>query len=86
MLLLIHVVVAISSLIYSGYVFLSPSRAKINKTYGFIAATLLSGTILAIVSKAALLSVCVSGLLYLGITAVGIYASYKKLAKENVSD
>ena len=86
MLVLLHVVIALSSLIYSGYVFLSPSKYKIYGVYGFIAATLFSGGLLAFVSHAPLLSVCVSGLLYLGVTSVGIIVSYRKLAKESLID
>ena len=82
MLVLLHVSIAISSLIYSGYVFLSPSKAKIYGTYPFMAATIASGTALTIATHAPLLSVCATGLLYLGVTSVGIFAAYKKLAKE----
>ncbi|HEY5549642.1 MAG TPA: hypothetical protein VIK37_00310 [Candidatus Saccharimonadales bacterium] len=86
MLVLLHVSIAISSLIYTGYVFLSPSKARIYGVYGFIAATLISGGVLAFVAHASLLSVCVSGLLYLGIVSIGIVASHKKLAKESAAD
>lgn len=86
MLVLLHVLIAVSSLIYSGYVFLSPSKSKIYGTYAFIAATVASGTALTLVTHASLLSVCMTGLLYLGATSAGIIAAYKKLAKESPLD
>lgn len=81
MLVILHVLIAISSLIYTGYVFLMPSKAKIYGAYAFIAATLTSGTILAFVSHAPLLSVCLTGLFYLGVVTTGVVAAHKKLAK-----
>ena len=86
MLVLLHVLVALSGLIYTGYAFLSPSKAKIYGSYGFIAATLISGGILTYASHSPLLSVCVTGLLYLGIIGAGILAAKRKLSKEPNSD
>ena len=82
MVALLHVIIAVSSLIYTGYVYISPSKAKFYGVYGFIAATLISGAVLTYTAHAPLLSVCTSGLLYLGVVTVGIIASRKKLAKE----
>lgn len=86
MLVAAHVLIAIFSLVYTGYVFLSPSKTKIYGAYGFIAATLISGGILVYVSRAPLLSACLSGLFYLGVVSTGIIASHKKLAKQPTID
>ena len=83
MLVLLHVLIALSSLIYTGYVFFSPSRNKIYGAYGFIAATLISGSILVYVTHANLISACITGLFYLGVVAIGIAASHRKLSKHS---
>jgi hypothetical protein len=83
MLVATHVLIAVSSLIYTGYVFLSPSKSKIYGAYAFIAATLVSGTILTIATHAPLLSACLTGLFYLGVVSTGIIASHKKLARDH---
>jgi hypothetical protein len=86
MLVVLHVGIALASLIYAGYVYLSPSKAKIYGAYALVAATLTSGTALTIATHAALLSVCMTGLLYLGVVSAGIIAAHKKLAKEQILD
>ena len=69
----------------TGNAYISPSKNKIYTACTMIAATLISGTVLAVASHSHLLSVCVSGLLYLGTASVGIVAASKKLARE-ISD
>ena len=86
MLVVAHVIIALSSLIYTGYVFFSPSKTKIYGAYGFIAATLISGGLLVYVTHANLISACVTGLFYLGVVAIGIIATHRKLAKETNFD
>ena len=86
MLLVIHVGVALASLVYTGYVYFSPSKAKLYGAYGLVAATLASGTALVVAVHAPLLSVCMTGLLYLGIVSVGIIAAHRKLSKEQILD
>ena len=86
MLVALHVGIVLASLIYTGYVYLSPSKAKIYGAYGLVAATLASGTALTISTHAPLLSVCMTGLLYLGIVIAGILAAYRRLAKEQILD
>ena len=86
MLVLLHVSIAIASLIYTGYVFLSPSKSKIYGAYGLIAATLISGLALVFVTHAPLLSACLTGLFYLGVVSTGIVAAHKKIAKESAID
>ena len=61
----------------------SPSKAKLNVAYTLMASTLVSGTILVISSKSALLSACVTGLIYTSIVSVGIFAARHKLNTSN---
>jgi hypothetical protein len=82
MLLLTHLVIALSSLIYTTYLYVRPSRAKVKVAYVLVAGTLASGTWLVVGTHAALLSSCISGLVYLGAVTVGLALSARKLAHE----
>lgn len=78
----IHVVIALASVFYSTFLYVSPSKKRLNITYGLVALTLITGTHLVIVSHAAMLSACTTGLIYIGVMLVAIYASRRKLAAQ----
>ncbi len=81
MLVLIHVIIALSSLGLATHLFFSPSRRKFHVSYGLVAATLISGTYLVYTSGAHILQACTTGLLYLGLVFLAIAAARHKLAK-----
>ena len=78
----IHVGIAVASVLYSTVLYMSPSRAKFKFTYGLVGLTLASGTYLVVASHAAMLSSCTTGLIYIGVMFVAIYASHRKLASQ----
>ena len=82
MLLITHVLVALSSIIATGLAYLSPSQRKLRTSYGLVGLTLASGTALVITTHSPLLSSCMTGLAYLGIVTFGIVASQRKFAAE----
>lgn len=82
MILLLHVAIALSSIIFTTYTYIKPSKTKLNTCYGFIAATLASGTYLVISTHSPMLSSCASGLIYITAVSFGIIPARKKLAKE----
>ena len=82
MLVLVHVIIALSGLVSTGISFFSPSKSKINISYALVVATIVSGTALVIIKNANLVSACITGLLYLGVALSGIIAAQRKLAKE----
>ena len=84
MLILIHVILALSSIVSSSYSFIRPSKAKLNLTYGLAVGTLASGSYLVISTSSGLVSACVTGLIYLGIVSLGILGAQRKLANENI--
>ena len=86
MLLVMHVGIALASLVYAGYVYFSPTKARLYGAYGLVAATLASGRALVIAVHAPLLSVCMTGLLYLGVAGAGVFAAHRKLSKEQILD
>lgn len=80
MIVLIHVLIAVSSLIYTAYVYLSPSEAKVRASYGLVGLTLASGTFLVLSKPAHMLQACIIGLFYLGIIVLATVAAREKLA------
>jgi hypothetical protein len=85
MLLVIHVLAALSGIGMSTYSFLSPSLSKIRFSYGLVMLTLASGTVIIIKNHLSILSVCLSGLLYIGFTVSGLVAASHRLAKQEKS-
>lgn len=81
MILLIHILVAVSSLGVTGYAFLAPSKLKLRVSYALVALTLASGTYLVLSTNARMVQACLSGLAYLGFVSAGIAAARLRLAK-----
>lgn len=79
--LLIHVIIAVSSIGFTGYTFLSPSKAKLLTSYIWVGLTLATGSYLVIVTPSHLVSACFTGLIYLGFVMSGIVAIHIKLAR-----
>ena len=84
MILIFHILVALSSLAYTGYVFLSPSKQKLYAAYTLVALTVGSGTILLIQNPGSMRQVCTTGLVYLGCVTISIIAAHYRLARANI--
>lgn len=80
MLLILHIIIALSGLFFTAATFFAPSKAKINAAFGFLAATIASGTALVVVLQASMLRACISGLLYTAVIFLGIYAAQRRLS------
>jgi hypothetical protein len=81
MILLTHILIALGSIVFSAYLFLFPSRAKLYISYAFVALTLISGTALVWTMPSHALSATMSGLTYVGIMSVAIALSRRKVIK-----
>ena len=86
MAILLHVIIAIVSILFSGSVFLFPSRGKFYVSYVFIAGTIVSGTFLIITMPAHMVQSCMTGLIYLGVVSTLTVFAHKKLAAQERSD
>jgi hypothetical protein len=84
MFVLLHVVIALSSVAYTTYLFLAPSKLKFYVSYGLIGMTLASGTYLVITTHSPLLSSCEAGLAYLGVVLCGLIAARHRLVSNRV--
>lgn len=79
MLIFTHVIIALTSIAFSGLTVLMPSQAKLRVSYGLIAATLASGTWLVVATRSPLLSACVTGLVFLGISVGAMILAQRRL-------
>lgn len=83
MVLLIHIAIAIISLIIAVVLLARPSQALVKTELGLIAGTIASGVVL-VLQGASLLHLCISGLLFtsLSVVAVAIAVRRMKLATQ----
>ncbi len=79
MIILMHVMIALSSIAMTTAAYISPTNTKIRVNYSLIAATLITGTYLVISTHSGLISACTTGLLYLGAVSLGTYFAKRKL-------
>lgn len=78
MIVLIHVIIALLGIGAASYTLFSPSVKKILTSYGFMIATVASGTFLLLTTGADILRTCLTGLLYVTVTlTMTIVAQYK---------
>jgi hypothetical protein len=81
MALIVHIFIALSSVIYAGVMSFLPSKTKLTITYGLVGLTLLSGTYLVILTPSRMVSACFSGLFYIALVTVGILITRRRLAQ-----
>lgn len=86
MVILIHVVIALISIIQTTNLLLAPSKIKLYSTYALFAATLISGTYLIIAMPVHILTTCIEGIIYMGFVLWTIILVSSKLAKKTTQD
>ena len=80
MILLIHIIVALASLVVSLLAFFIPSQTKLKTSYILIASTVVSGSLLLILSPGHILEGCIAGLVYSVFTVAITISTNRKLA------
>jgi hypothetical protein len=83
MLVLLHVLIALTSLIYTTWLNFKPAQKGIRAAYWLVAATLGSGTYLVISTGSNMLQSCMTGLVYLGFVTAGLASANYRLNKQN---
>ena len=81
MLLLLHIVIALSSLLFSAYAYIIPSIRKLKISYALLVLTVASGTYLVVSAGVPMLRSCLTGLVYVVVTLGGILATHHKLLR-----
>lgn len=81
MALLIHIIIALSSIAFTTLLFVAPSHVKFRVNYSLIGLTLATGTFLVVSDNTAILKACLSGLLYVSLVTLGTIAARYKFAQ-----
>jgi hypothetical protein len=80
MALLLHVTIALSSVLLTTYIFITPSKTTLRWSYSLVVMTLASGTYLVVSTGTHILQACLMGLLYCGISLLGLASAHRRLA------
>ena len=78
---LIHVIIALSSVALASFVFFKPSNNRLYASYGFILATIASGTFLIFTSSGSILKSCLTGLFYVMVVSAITVATHIRVRK-----
>ena len=65
--LILHIILAVMSLILTGVLIFKPSKNKINGTFLLFLGTLVTGTYMIFTMKVNILVVCLEGLAFMGV-------------------
>lgn len=82
MLLVLHILVAISGLLAASLAAILPSSRKLHATYMFSVATVVSGAALVIVLHASVTQTCTTGVTYLAVTGLLSTIGRYRLARQ----
>ena len=82
MVLLAHIIIALTSILATAYTFISPSKAKFYFSCSFVALTIGSGTYLIFTKPAHMVQTCFEGLIYIAIVSTALVLARNKLARQ----
>jgi hypothetical protein len=85
MFILIHVIIAFISIVVASIALFSPSMKKLVVSYGFMLATVATGTILLVTIPSQILHTCVTGLTYLTVVSIITIASHVRLRRKELA-
>jgi hypothetical protein len=83
LLLIGHIIIALTGIVVTTILLFSPSKKKFNLTYLLLAGTIGTGTVLIIMSPSHMLQSCVMGIAYTAFVVTGVVIAKKRLAKEH---
>ncbi len=81
MIVLIHVLIALASIGVASFTFFKPSIQRLLVSYGFIVATVGSGTFLIISMSSDILRSCLTGLFYLTVVSIVTIATHIRVRR-----
>jgi hypothetical protein len=85
MIILIHVIIALTSIVIASLAFFKPTLRKLIVSYGFILGTVASGTYLLITIPSHILQSCLTGLAYLTIVSFATIAAHVRLHQRQLA-
>lgn len=83
-LLISHIIIAVSTPLYTVYIFFRPSDKALTISYVLLGLTIASGTTLVILKPVNMTRTCVEGLVYMAVILAGVYAVKHKLATQKI--
>ncbi len=83
MIILIHVIIALTSIVIATITFFKPTVKKLLISYGFTAMTIATGTYLLITIPSHILESCLTGLVYLTVVSCATIAAHIRLHRLN---
>jgi len=79
MIILIHVIFAITSIITASFTFFNPTIKKLIVSYGLILGTVGTGTYLLVTVPSHILESCIMGISYLTVVTIATIAAHVRL-------
>lgn len=83
MLILIHVVLALTALGISAYNVFKPVISRLKTSYALAGGTLASGVLLIVINHASILRTCVSGIVFFGVVTAMNELARQRLASNS---
>jgi hypothetical protein len=84
MIVLLHVLSALTSMVYTTYLLFFPSKSRFYAAYGLVGLTLASGTYLVWSTHVPMLKACASGLTYLVAVSAAMVLARRRLASSRI--
>jgi hypothetical protein len=84
MIIVLHILIALSSMAQASYVYFKPSSKQLRLSYLFVALTMLSGFYLVVTRPGSIAQACTVGLVYLLVVSFGIAGATHKLSAQRV--
>ncbi len=81
MVLLLHIMIAISSIGIATFTYFKPTTKRLGTSYGFIVATVATGTALLIMNPSNILHTCLSGLFYVTVVSIVTIATHVRVRR-----
>lgn len=85
MVLILHILIALSSVFFSTYSIFKPSNKKVKINYAFLGATWASGFFLVFQSHVSFGHLCLTGILYTGVVTINILLTKRRLAAQEAT-
>lgn len=80
MILLLHIFIAVLSVVLASIALARPTRHLLTLSYGMVGATIATGVTLVVIAPVSMLHLCISGLVYTIITLAILTMARQKLA------
>lgn len=85
MIVILHVLIALASIVFVTAVYSKPTIKKLYTSYGLVVLTVLSGVYMTVSSPALMLRSCVAGIAYISVVSLVIVAMRAKVLRPTIT-